>query len=89
MGFPVLLHHLSLVEPATITKLKAQLHKGTGEVIKKNPRVLTNNTCALLEITFQRSIAIERYSDLKEMGRIMLRSGGSTIAVGHVTELFN
>lgn len=89
MGFPVLLHHLSLIEPATITKLKAQLHKGTGEVVKKNPRVLTNNTCALIEISFQRSIAIERYADLKEMGRIMLRCAGSTIAVGHVTDIFN
>lgn len=68
IGFPVLLHHHSLVEPATVTKLKAQLHKGTGEVIKKNPRCLTNNSCALIELTFQRIIGIEKYADLKEMG---------------------
>lgn len=89
IGFPVLLHHHSLVEPATISKLKAQLHKGTGEVIKKNPRVLGNNSCALVELSFQRPIAIERYSDLKEMGRVMLRVGGVTIAAGLVTELLN
>lgn len=87
IGCPVLLHHHSLVEPATISKLKAQLHKGTGEVIKKNPRVLGNNSCALVELTFQRQIAIEKYSDLKEMGRVMLRVGGSTIAAGLVTEV--
>jgi len=86
-GYPVLLHHHSLVEPATISKLKAQLHKGTGEVVKKNPRVLGNNSCALVELTFQRAIAIEKYSDLKEMGRVMLRVGGVTIAAGLVTEI--
>lgn len=87
IGYPVLLHHHSLVEPATITKLKAQLHKGTGEVIKKNPRVLGNNSCALVQLTFQRPIAIEKYADLKEMGRVMLRVGGVTIAAGLVTDV--
>jgi elongation factor 1 alpha-like protein len=89
IGYPVLLHHHSLVEPATISKLKAQLHKGTGEIVKKNPRVLGNNSCALVELTFQRPIAIERYSDLKEMGRVMLRVGGITIAAGLVTDVKN
>lgn len=89
IGYPVLMHHHSLVEPATISKLKAQLHKGTGEVIKKNPRVLGNNSCALVELTFQRPIAIETYSNLKEMGRVMLRVGGVTIAAGLVTDIVN
>ena len=89
IGYPVLMHHHSLIEPATISKLKAQLHKGTGEVIKKNPRVLGNNSCALVELNFQRAIAIERYSDLKEMGRVMLRVGGVTIAAGLVTDILN
>lgn len=89
IGYPVLLHHHSLVEPAIVSKLKAQLHKGTGEVIKKNPRCLTNNSCALIELSFQRAIAIEKYSDLKEMGRIMLRVGGTTIAAGLVTDIIN
>lgn len=89
IGYPVLLHHHSLIEPATISKLKAQLHKGTGEVVKKNPRVLGNNSCALVELTFQRPIAIERYADLKEMGRVMLRVGGVTIAAGLVHDVKN
>lgn len=89
IGYPILLHHHSLIEPATISKLRAQLHKGTGEVVKKNPRVLGNNSCALVELSFQRPIAIERYADLKEMGRVMLRVGGVTIAAGLVTEIIN
>uniref|UniRef100_A0A1Q3F5M6 Putative translation elongation factor ef-1alpha n=1 Tax=Culex tarsalis TaxID=7177 RepID=A0A1Q3F5M6_CULTA len=87
MGYPVLLHHQSLIEPATIHKLKAQLHKGTGEVIKKNPRCLGNNSCAMVEIEFQRPVCMERYADCKELGRIMLRVSGVTIAAGLVTDI--
>uniref|UniRef100_A0A182QBA3 Tr-type G domain-containing protein n=1 Tax=Anopheles farauti TaxID=69004 RepID=A0A182QBA3_9DIPT len=86
-GYPVLLHHQSLIEPATIRKLKAQLHKGTGEVIKRNPRCLGNNSCALIELEFQRPVGMERYADFKDLGRIMLRVEGVTIAAGLVTEI--
>jgi elongation factor 1 alpha-like protein len=58
IGFPVIMHHQSLIEPATISKLKAQLHKSTAEVVKKNPRVLGNNSCALVDLSFSRPIAI-------------------------------
>ena len=34
----VVLHYQSMSEPAQIRKLISQLHKGTGEVIKKKPR---------------------------------------------------
>ncbi|XP_073837180.1 translation elongation factor EF-1alpha (GTPase) HBS1 [Musca autumnalis] len=87
IGFPVLLHHQSLIEPAVISKLNAQIHKGTGEVIKKKPRCLGNNTCALIELETTRPICIELYSDFKELGRIMLRVSGVTVAAGMVTKI--
>ncbi|XP_063706529.1 protein HBS1 isoform X2 [Culicoides brevitarsis] len=86
-GYPVVVHHQSLIEPATIVKLKAQLHKSTGEVAKKNPRCLGNNCCALVEIEFTRPICMERFADCKELGRIMLRVGGITIAAGLCTDI--
>ncbi|XP_037922499.1 HBS1-like protein isoform X2 [Hermetia illucens] len=87
LGYPVLLHHQSLIEPATIVKLNAQLHKGTGEVIKKKPRCLGNNSCALVEIETSRPIGVELYADVKELGRIMLRVSGVTIAAGLITKI--
>ncbi|XP_075159400.1 translation elongation factor EF-1alpha (GTPase) HBS1 [Haematobia irritans] len=87
IGFPVLLHHQSLIEPAVISKLNAQIHKGTGEVVKKKPRCLGNNSCALVELETTRPICIECYSDFKELGRIMLRVSGVTIAAGMVTKI--
>lgn len=86
-GYPVVLHLQSLVEAAVIVKLKSQLHKGTGEIIKKNPRCLSNNSCAVVEIEVSRPICIEKYANFKELGRVMLRVGGVTIAAGLVTKI--
>lgn len=86
-GFPVILHLQSLAEPATIVKLKSQLHKGTGEVLKKNPRCISNNSCAMVEIETSRPICVEKYAKFKELGRVMLRVGGATIAAGLVTKI--
>ncbi|XP_017060133.1 HBS1-like protein [Drosophila ficusphila] len=87
MGFPVLLHHQSLIEPAVVCKLVASIHKSTGEVVKKKPRCLGNNSCALVELETSRPICIERYADFKELGRVMLRVAGVTIAAGMVTKI--
>ncbi|CAH0546694.1 unnamed protein product [Brassicogethes aeneus] len=86
-GYSVVLHHQSLVEPAVITKLISQLNKSTGELEKKHPRFLGNNTSATIEIQVQRPIALELYSECKELGRVMLRQGGVTIAAGLITNI--
>ncbi|CAF4915029.1 unnamed protein product [Pieris macdunnoughi] len=87
-GYPVLLHHQSLIESAHIRKLKALLNKSTGEMIKKKPRCLGNNSVAVVDIEVCRPICIERYKDVKELGRVMLRVSGVTIAAGLVTEIY-
>lgn len=86
-GFSIVLHHQSLAEPAVISKLIAQLHKNTGEIVKKRPRCLGNNSSASVEISTTRPIAVELYCDCKELGRIMLRSGGVTVAAGLITRI--
>lgn len=87
-GFSVLIHHQSLVESASIVKLKALLNKSTGEILKKKPRCLGNNSVAVVDIEVCRPICIERYKDVKELGRVMLRVAGVTIAAGLVTDIF-
>lgn len=86
-GYPVLIHHQSLVESANIVKLKALLNKSTGELMKKNPRVLGHNCVAVVDIEVCRPICVERYKDVKELGRVMLRVAGTTIAAGLVTDI--
>ncbi|XP_017784891.1 PREDICTED: HBS1-like protein isoform X2 [Nicrophorus vespilloides] len=86
-GYPIVLHHQSLMEPASFSKLISQLNKSTGEVVKKRPRFLSNNTSAMVEIQVSRPIALEMYSEYKELGRVTLRVGGLTIAAGLITKI--
>ncbi|KAE8746118.1 hypothetical protein FOCC_FOCC007244 [Frankliniella occidentalis] len=88
-GYSVVMHHQSLVEQAVVSKLVAQLHKSTGAIIKQKPRCLTGNTIALVELEVSRPICLELYGDIKELGRVMLRVGGVTIAAGLVTKVYH
>jgi len=87
-GYPVVLHYQSVSEAGTICKLIAQIHKSSGEVVRKKPRCLTKQTSGLVEIEVQRPICMELYKDYRELGRFMLRTGGTTIAAGLVTKIF-
>ncbi|XP_067012360.2 protein HBS1 [Anabrus simplex] len=87
-GYAVIMHHHSLVEQVVVSKLVAQLHKSSGEVLKKHPRCLTRNTSGVIELESNRPICMELYRDVKELGRFMLRVGGVTIAAGLVTKIY-
>ncbi|XP_020293984.1 HBS1-like protein isoform X2 [Pseudomyrmex gracilis] len=86
-GLPVVMHQQSLVQPAVITKLIAQLHRSTGDVIKKKPRCLLKNSSAIIEVTTQNPVCMELYKDIKQLGRVMLRLEGTTIAAGLITKI--
>lgn len=86
-GHQIVLHYQSSSESAVISRLLAELNKSTGEVMKKNPRMIKKNTHALVKIQLSRPICVEVYSDIRQLGRVMLRSGGTTIAAGLVTKV--
>lgn len=83
----VILHLLNFVDEVKIMKLRAQLNKVTGEMIKKNPRCLIKNSAAIVTIRTNRPICLELYKNIKEFGRFMLRDTGITIAAGLVTKV--
>lgn len=88
LGYQVVLHLGSLNEPASLTKLVEVLDKSTGEVVKRSPRCLTKGMTAKVQIKLsQRAIPLETFKDNKQLGRIMLRKGGETVAAGVVTEV--
>ncbi|KAL6261418.1 hypothetical protein P5V15_006512 [Pogonomyrmex californicus] len=86
-GLPVVMHQQSLIQPAIITKLIAQLHRSTGNIIKKKPRCLSKNSSAIIEVTTQTPVCMELYKDIKQLGRVMLRLEGTTIAAGLITKI--
>lgn len=71
----------------TISKLVSQLDKSSGQVIKAKPRCLAANSSGIVEIETPKPISIENYSDFKDLGRIMLRYRGATVAAGLVSKV--
>ena len=92
LGFPVIQILTVLSFQATVKKLIAMINKATGEPVPKSkgskPRCLVKNSNALVEIVTEQPICLELYSNIKELGRFMLRSGGKTIAAGMASEIF-
>ncbi|EFI27667.1 EF Tu GTP binding domain-containing protein [Coprinopsis cinerea okayama7 len=99
-GSSIELYHHSRDVPATATKLLATLDRATGQVVKKNPRVLPKGTSAEIQISLRstsisgapsnvRPIPLEPFSANKDMGRVLIRRGGETIAAGIVLEVVN
>lgn len=91
-GTPVELFHHSMNLPATISRLVSILEK--GQVVKERPRVLQKGTTARVELSLRpssagriSSIPLETATDNKEMGRVLIRRNGETIAAGIVMEL--
>ncbi len=70
-----------------ITHFISLLDKTTGEIIKKNPRVLTKNSVAVVDIVTHQTITIEPFKDSKEIGRFTLRWRGKSVCAGIVNEV--
>jgi len=99
IGTSVELFHHSQNIPATVTPLES-LDRVTGGIVKKNPRVLTKGMSARIRVSLRGStmsdsssgisnmrIPIETFKESKDMGRILLRRNGETIAAGIVLAL--
>lgn len=88
LGFPLILHHQQRAEPAIISKLVAIHDKSSGELVKYNPRVIGSQLLCTIQVKLiDRPICVEPYENIKELGRVTLRSGTETIAVGKVLSI--
>ncbi|ANB15690.1 ribosome dissociation factor GTPase HBS1 [Sugiyamaella lignohabitans] len=90
-GTKVLLHRGRTNEPCKISRLVSILDKSTGTPIKKKPRFLSSGQTATVDIELEgdQTIPLDTFSNSKELGRFVLRKGGSTIAAGVVDSLIS
>ncbi|KAJ2558922.1 hypothetical protein EV175_000572, partial [Coemansia sp. RSA 1933] len=88
-GFPALLHIQSLNVPAAVHRIIEVIDQRTGEVTRRRPRHIGKGATARVEIIATDSpVCLELFKDSKDLGRVMLRKNGETIAAGIVTALF-
>jgi elongation factor 1 alpha-like protein len=81
-----LYHHSSHLS-VTITELIATLDFKTGGILKKKPRVLSKGCTATIQIGFPVPTAMDTFANNRDLGRILLRLNGETVAGGIVLEI--
>lgn len=80
-----LFHHSSNLS-VTLSELIATLDLKTGAVIKTKPRVLSRGVTAKVRITLAQATPFEPFAVSRDMGRVLLRMHGETVAAGIVLE---
>ncbi|PSC70924.1 HBS1 isoform X1 isoform B [Micractinium conductrix] len=86
-GQQVTIHAHTARESGHVSALLSLLNSKTGEVQRAKPRCLLKGQSAVVEVTPARPLCLEEYSAYKALGRVALRDGGRTIAVGIITGL--
>ncbi|ODV88871.1 hypothetical protein CANCADRAFT_57956 [Tortispora caseinolytica NRRL Y-17796] len=73
---------------ARVTKIHSILDKATGQVVKKRPRHVGSGMAAMVEIIVDgHAMPMTTFKDNKELGRMILRKEGMSIAAAVVDEL--
>ncbi|KAK9447688.1 uncharacterized protein V1518DRAFT_406692 [Limtongia smithiae] len=88
-GSNVIVYRGRTNEAAHITKLISVLDKTSGSLLKNKPRHLTSGQTAVIEIEVNGSsgFPMEKFRANKDLGRIVLRQDGNTVAAGIVEEI--
>ncbi|KAF5778179.1 putative protein-synthesizing GTPase [Helianthus annuus] len=79
------IHHAK--EVAKVAKIVSLLDPKTGKVTKKSPRCLLAKQSAIVEVVLQGEVCVDEFSSSRALGRVFLRSSGTTVAVGVVTRV--
>lgn len=74
-------------ESGHISGLLSLLNAKTGEVQRARPRCLLKGQSAVVEVTPARPLCVEEYAEYRALGRVALRDGGRTVAVGIISGL--
>jgi len=86
-GAQVMIHINNGKSPGVIKKLEKLIDKTNGQLIKKNPKCVKSNECALIEITTEEMLCLELFSNLKNYGRVAIREKFKTMAVGMIVKI--
>ncbi|XP_078176505.1 uncharacterized protein LOC144569879 isoform X2 [Carex rostrata] len=79
------IHHAKA--SAQVEKIISLIDQKTGEVFKKAPRMLLGKQSAIITVKLDREVCVEEFATCRALGRVFLRSSGSTIAVGIVNRI--
>lgn len=84
-GYKAVLHIHSVVEECEITKLVAVIDPKTKE--RKKTKFVKSGAICIARITCEKSVCVEAFDVVPQLGRFTLRDEGRTIAIGKITRV--
>ncbi|CAA7394069.1 unnamed protein product [Spirodela intermedia] len=79
------IHHVR--EAARVARIVSVVDPKTGRASGKAARFLSAKQSAVIEVVLAGAVCVEEFSKCRALGRVFLRSSGSTVAVGIVTKV--
>lgn len=87
-GYSAVLHIHTAEEEVQVVKLCSELDKKTGEVKPgPPPRFVKSGALCVCVLKTTRTICVEKFENLQQLGRFTLRDEGRTIGIGKVLRL--
>jgi peptide chain release factor subunit 3 len=87
-GYSAVLHIHTAEEEVTVVKLCSEIDKKTGEAKPgPPPRFVKSGALCVCVLKTSRSICVEKFEQLQQLGRFTLRDEGRTIGIGKVLRL--
>lgn len=86
-GYTPVLHAHTAQVAATFTELISKIDPRTGETIQEKPDFIKQGDAALVRLTPVQPLCLEKYADMKQLGRFAIRDSGRTVAVGVVRDI--
>jgi peptide chain release factor subunit 3 len=87
-GYSAVLHVHTAEEEVTVVKLCAEIDKKTGEPKPgEAPRFVKSGALCTCILKAARTICVEKFETLQQMGRFTLRDEGRTLGIGKVLRL--
>ena len=89
-GQPFELYVHSASCSATLKRIVAGVDRRTGaRADGRPPRCLPAQSAAVVILELEHEIPVETHADCRALGRIVLRAGGESVAVGVITQLLS
>ncbi|KAJ4828647.1 hypothetical protein Tsubulata_036136 [Turnera subulata] len=86
-GYKAILHIHSIVEECEIAELMHQIDMETKQPIPKKVYSVNNGALVICRIQVNNLICIEKFEDIRQLGRFSLRTKDKTVAIGIVIGL--
>ncbi|OLB46951.1 translation elongation factor EF-1 subunit alpha [archaeon 13_1_40CM_4_53_4] len=86
-GYTPVLHAHTATVGVTFEELIQKLDPRTGQVVEEKPSFLKVGDSAIVKMAPLRSVVLENFKEIPELGRFAIRDMGATIGVGVVQEI--